>query len=246
MGYGELSQIEVWGYATLLLIGRYLLIAGVFYAIFYVICRKFFLALKIQRKFPGRRQLREEIKYSLMTFLIYGGSIGLFLYWIDQGMTLRYETIETYGVPYFVLSIITMIFLHDTYFYWTHRLMHHPRVFPLVHRTHHRFKTPTPWAAFAFHPLETILSMGIIPLIIFTMPYHQWALVCFITFMVVYNVVIHLGFHVRVFSVTRYQNTALDHDYHHRKGHGNYGLYFKWWDMLMGTMGREKRIASRS
>jgi sterol desaturase/sphingolipid hydroxylase (fatty acid hydroxylase superfamily) len=235
MWYGEFSKPEIWVYATVIFMGRYLLIAGAFYAVFYRLWKNYFTDRKIQRKFPGRRQVGEEIKYSLITFAIYGSGIWLFLYWIENGITKRYEAIDTYGMPYFVLSILIMIVLHDTYFYWTHRCIHQPVLFGHVHSTHHRFKTPTPWAAFAFHPFETIVSMGIIPLIIFIIPFHQWAVIAFITFMITYNVVIHLGFDVRGLKFIRIQNTTLDHDYHHNKGHSNYGLYFNIWDKLMGT-----------
>lgn len=235
MWYGEFSNLQIWLYATLLFISRYLLLAGGFYVIFYGVLKKRFKGFKIQRRVPGNVQLRQEILYSLLTFAIYGMGIWLFLYWIDQGMTRRYEYIETYGMLYFVGSVLLMIVLHDAYFYWTHRLIHHPGVFRFIHRTHHRFKAPTPWAAFAFHPLEALISMGIVPLIIFTMPFHQWALVCFISFMVLHNVLIHLGFQIKGFWFSRHQYTTLDHDYHHLKGHGNYGLYFNFWDRAMGT-----------
>ncbi|NJB69891.1 sterol desaturase/sphingolipid hydroxylase (fatty acid hydroxylase superfamily) [Saonia flava] len=231
----ELSHIMVWIVTTLLFMLRYLVVAGLFYVLFYVFFKKKEWNQKIQHKKPRVGQIKKEIIYSLGTFIIYGSSILLFLYWIRNGKTKLYTNIDTYGTVYLVLSIVFMVVLHDAYFYWTHRLIHHSKVFKYVHRTHHRFHNPTPWAAFAFHPLEGMLSMGIIPIIIFMVPYHQYALIGFISFMTLYNVFIHLGYKVSGFPYLKYQNTTMDHDYHHHKGHGNYGLYFNVWDKLMGT-----------
>jgi len=231
----ELTNTEIWIYATLAFIVRYLIIAGGFYVVFYWLLRKRFSALKIQSKIPGTKQLKEEVLYSVLTFIIYGSSIWLFLYWMNKGMTKKYDLIADFGTPYFLFSIILMIVLHDAYFYWTHRLIHHPALFPYVHRTHHKFKTPTPWASFAFHPWEAVISLGIVPLIIFTIPFHQGALVCFISFMVLNNVLIHLGYEIRGLWLSKIQNSSAEHDRHHLKGHGNYGLYFTIWDRLMGT-----------
>ena len=235
MGYTELSNTEIWLYATFIFIARYLLIAGAFYVVFYLLFSKRFATFKIQKKRPGSKQLKQEMCYSILTFIIYGSGIWLFLDWIAKGATKKYELIADFGLPYFLCSVLLMIVMHDAYFYWTHRLIHHPALFRFIHRTHHKFNTPTPWAAFAFHPLEAVLSMGIVPLIIFTIPFHQAALICFISFMVVYNVMIHLGFEIKGFWFSRMQNTSMEHDYHHQKGHGNYGLYFTYWDRLMGT-----------
>ena len=32
-----------------------------------------------------------------------------------------------------------------------------------------------------------------------------------------------------------WNNTTTHHDLHHETGRYNYGLYFRWWDKLMGT-----------
>ncbi len=235
MFFKEWSTVEGMVYATLFFMGRYIVIAGLFYLIFYTLWKNRFKTYKIQRKWPKLKQLRAEIGYSLLTFTIYGGAVWLFLYWIANGTTQRYETIADFGLPYFVISVGIMVVLHDTYFYWTHRLMHHPRWFKWMHRTHHRFHAPTPWAAFAFHPLETVVSLGIIPIIIFGIPYHPWALMCFITLMTLYNISIHLGYQLPGMWWTSIQNTADDHDLHHSSGQGNYGLYFTLWDRWLGT-----------
>jgi sterol desaturase/sphingolipid hydroxylase (fatty acid hydroxylase superfamily) len=235
MYFKNLTDFEAMSLATIFFIGRYVLLAGTSYLIFYGICKSYFLDRKIQKKWPKLRQIRAEIGYSLLTLAIFGSTVWLFIIWNQAGHTMRYESINTFGMPYFVLSVFLMIIVHDAYFYWTHRLMHTKWVFPYVHRVHHRFHSPTPWAAFALHPLESVVSLGIIPIIIFCIPYHPYALLCFVTYMTGYNAYIHLGYRIRGRSRGTIRNTTEDHDYHHKKGHGNYGLYFSLWDRMMGT-----------
>ena len=55
-------------------------------------------------------------------------------------------------------------FLHDTYFYWRHRIMHHKCFFRWMHHMHHQSRNPTPWASFSFAPWEAAVQSGIFPL----------------------------------------------------------------------------------
>ena len=229
------SHSEIWIIVTILFILRYMAIAGFIYYIFYEWKRAKFSILKIQKMVPGKAQIKREILYSLLTFLIYGSSIWLFIYWEAHDYTKSYENITEYGLGYFLVSILIMILIHDTYFYWSHRLIHHSKFFKYIHKVHHGFKSPTPWASFAFHPWEAIISLGFIPLILFILPHHKWALVIFITFLTFYNVLIHLGFSIPKLKSLSFMNSPDAHDFHHSKAKMNYGLYFTFWDKWMGT-----------
>jgi len=238
----DLSHIEIWFIGTILFMLRYMIIASLFFYVLYVWKKAKFSNLKIQKEFPEFSQIKREVIYSLLTLVIYGSSIWLFLYWIENGQTKLYNEIDEYGIIYFFTSIIFMVLLHDTYFYWTHRLIHHSKLFEYVHKVHHSFKSPTPWASFAFHPLEAIISLGIIPIIIFIIPYHHLALLLFVTFLTVYSVIIHLGFSVPRLNQLKYSNTPEAHDHHHLTSKSNYGLYFTFWDKIMGTYHVEQHL----
>ena len=229
------SDVEIWIAGTVLYLSRYLLVAGFFYAFFYIWNKKRWSKFKLQQVPIGRKQLSKELLYSILTFVIYGLGIWLLLYWVKNDHTQLYVDLSEYGWGYFGLSIILMILMHDTYFYWTHRLIHHPKLFKYIHKIHHSFESPTPWAAFAFHPFEAIVSLGIIPIILFSIPFHHWALILFISFLTIYNTYIHLGFMVPKLVYSKWQNTSNNHDLHHRGEHANFGLYFTFWDRLMGT-----------
>lgn len=215
---------------------RYFLFAGIAYFIFYVWKEKQFIYLKLNQKQPAFKQIKNELLYSTTTLLIYSTSVFLLIYWYQMGYTTIYSKIETYGYAYFFCSILIMIVLHDAYFYWSHKLMHQLPILFRFHKIHHFSHNPNPWSAFSFHPIEAIISLGIIPIIIFTVPVHPYALFVFSTFMTLYNVYIHLGYKINfLFLGNLTQNTAENHDLHHRVSKYNFGLYFSFWDKIMKT-----------
>jgi len=231
----DISPFYLWLLLFVVLLLRYLVVAGIPYLSLYVLGRKRFEGLKIQKKYPKKKQIIKEMTYSFITLFIYSSGIWIFLYWLRNGYTRNYTDINEFGIPYFIFSIFLMIIIHDGYSYWIHRLIHHKKLFKYVHLLHHKFNNPSPWSAFAFHPFESILTMGIIPIIVFAIPWHNLALAVFITGIIVYDTFVHLGYDIKHFKVFKYQNTPLDHDVHHRNSKYNFGLYFTFWDRLMGT-----------
>jgi lathosterol oxidase len=149
-----------------------------------------------------------------------------------------------YGWLYAVATILLVVIAHDTYFYWTHRLMHFSRPFTSIHRLHHLSVTPTPWTGFAFSPLEALIHAAYVPLFTAVFPLHWCVYTFFILHMMIRVVQIHSGIEIfssdeRVPKPPRWIVTTTHHDLHHRRGTSNYGLYFTFWDWLMGTQDAE-------
>ncbi len=181
-----------------------------------------------------------EFIYSFITFLIFSLIAVCGFYLSETGYTFLYNDISQFGWAYFFISILLMLLLHDTYFYWTHRLMHHKALFNLFHKVHHLSNNPSPWAAFAFHPLEAVVEGGILLLIIFVIPSHPMAIFIFLLIMTVMNVLGHLGYEIYPENflkhpIGKWNNTSTHHNMHHRLVKCNYGLYFNIWDKIMGT-----------
>ena len=226
---GSLSQLFWYG----------LLACGV-WLFFYVAFRAKFCHRRLSCDEPTRRQVAREIVCSLRSIAIFGLVVGAVVYAAYSGWTRLYLRMESYGWLWFGLSIGLMIFIHDAYFYWTHRLMHHPRLYRLLHHTHHRSTNPTPWAAYAFSPAEAFVQAGIGPLIVFTIPVHPAAFALFMLWQIAFNVFGHCGYEIfpHWFLRTRYGqllNSVTHHALHHEKFRANFGLYFNVWDRLMGT-----------
>ncbi|HVV55498.1 MAG TPA: sterol desaturase family protein [Mucilaginibacter sp.] len=230
---------------------RYFLFAGLSYLLFYAWEKQKFLKFKIQAADPKKSVISTELKYSISTIFIFATVVLLVLRSPLTAYTQVYHNFNNHSVWYFLFSIPAAIFIHDTYFYWTHRLMHWKRIFPYVHHIHHKSHNPTPLAAFSFHPLEALIEIGVLPLIVFIMPIHPIALATFGTYMIVMNVIGHLGFELMPESfvqgkILRLLNTSTHHNMHHHYSKCNYGLYFSVWDRLMGTLHRQYETQFRN
>jgi lathosterol oxidase len=221
---------------------RYFLLAGIAFLLYYILLRRVISYKKIQAKFPRIRDYSREIGFSALTMAIFA-LVPVLIVWNPAiaPHTRYYAAISTHGWVYFILAFPLMFLIHDTYFYWTHRLMHHRRLFPLFHKVHHQSHNPSPWAAYSFHPLEALVEAGIFPVFLFSMPIHPVHLLVFFFLMILYNVYGHLGYELypRGFSrhpLGRWINTSISHNQHHQYFKGNYGLYFTFWDRAMGTL----------
>ena len=236
----EVESIYTWGLDAGSILMRYVVFAGLAYVVFYVWKKRRWQKNKIQQKYASPRVMRKEILYSLLTLGIYCAVSWIVFYLKKAGYTSIYLDIDQRGYSYFIFSMVLMVLIHDAYFYWTHRLLHHPRLFRLAHKTHHLSSNPTPWAAFSFHPLEAIIAAGIVPLIVFVIPVHPYALFVFLTYMTGVTVLGHLGYEIfpsrfRSHKIGKWQNSSTNHNLHHQYGHSNYGLYFTFWDTWMRT-----------
>lgn len=229
-----------WLLTSLLMFLRYALFAGVPFVIFYMWRKRENFFRKIQQKYPERKRITYEVKYSLSSFAILGLIVSAMSILIEKGYSKLYFDFSEHSWLYFAFTIVASIVLHDTYFYWTHRAMHHPKVFKHVHKVHHMSNNPTPWAAFSFHPIEAVVEFSIAPILIFLMPIHPVALLLFGLYMITLNVMGHLGFELFPKGFTQHWffkwfNTSTHHNMHHKKVRCNYGLYYNFWDRVMGT-----------
>jgi lathosterol oxidase len=231
---------QIWSPMLVLDVGRYL-IAACGLALILKLFWNFGLSRrKIQARWASKSDVRREILTSLRTGVIFSLNGAAIVYGVITGVFTVYPDFDTAGVGYLVASVIAIIVAHDAYFYWTHRLMHLPRLYPYFHRTHHRSIAPTPFAAYAFDIPEALLMAAFTPLWLLFVPMHGLGLFLFMAFMIVRNVMGHAGVELmpRALADSRWFgwiNATTHHDLHHASFHHNYGLYFTWWDSLMGT-----------
>ncbi len=221
---------------------RYFMVAGIAFILFYFLFRRKISYKKIQLKYPKFKDYAREIFFSVFTMCLF--AIVPLIFIKNKSVvvhTMFYTKIDQYGWIYFFLAFPLMFIIHDTYFYWMHRLMHQKKLFPIFHLVHHRSVNPSPWAAYAFHPLEAIIEVGIYPIFLFIMPIHYLHFFIFFLLSLIYNVYGHLGFELypKGFSshwLGKWINTSVNHNQHHQYFKGNYGLYFLFWDRMMGTV----------
>lgn len=229
-----------WAEVTSVVALRYILIAGLMFSVFYWLLKSKFAHRKIQNIFPKVKDYRRDITYSLIAACIFGVQLML-VGIVFKDHTLLFDNPAEFHWLYHVFTFFFMVFLHDTYFYWCHRSMHHPKIFKHVHLVHHKSHNPSPWASYAFHPLEAVIEGGIVPLIAFTIPVWTPLFIFFLFFQLMVNVYGHTGYEMlpknfHKSKVGRWINTSVAHNMHHKYFKGNYSLYFMFWDRLMGTV----------
>ncbi len=195
---------------------------------------------KIRPHKPKASQIRRELIYSASSVFVFM-LMGVFVYeGAASGVFRFYSGVEQYGWAYLIGSIVLLALFHDAYFYWTHRIMHHRKLFRFFHATHHRSHNPTPFTAYSFDPGEAAVNFMVIPLFALMIPVHDIATLIYMWLMIVRNALGHCGYELMPRGWTRnpilnLSTTITHHDMHHEKMTGNYALYFTWWDKWMGT-----------
>jgi sterol desaturase/sphingolipid hydroxylase (fatty acid hydroxylase superfamily) len=225
---------------SLIVFVRYLCFAGGLYYLCYVWKKSSWQSKRISPFTPDNKVMKHEFKYSAISSVIFGFAGAWMLDLWEKGKTLVYLDFSKYGFCYAVFSLLLMMLVHDTYFYWTHRLLHIPWFYKRWHKVHHSAPNPSPWAAFCFHPVEAFIESLYMPIIAFTIPSHPIVIMIFLMSMTVLGVINHLGYELypQVFHRNRFLKgiiSATNHSVHHRFNKFNYALYFTWWDDLMGT-----------
>lgn len=224
-----------------IIISRYLLLGGLFFLIFYIVFKQHFAYKKIQLKFPKNKDYFRELGYSLFAvWLMAATSAPFFLAPLNSYNQIFFEW-EAMPIWYHLLCFPLMLFIHDTYFYWMHRMLHHPKIFKVAHLVHHKSTNPSPWAAYSFHPIEAFFESLIGPIILLIMPVYIVLYIGFFFFQIVYNIYGHSGFefYPKGFDkhwLGKWINTSVHHNLHHKYFDNSYGLYFTIWDRWMGTM----------
>ncbi len=237
-GVFENLATAVWPAVFAFDLARYLIPVSVLTAILFLFAKRL-EGRRIQSRRALLKDKLRELGYSLNTVFIFS-IVGVAVFWGSEAGIFKLYDGDSPGITRLAFEFATIVILHDAYFYWMHRFLHTKMMFRRAHRVHHKSRTPTPWAAYAFAPLEALLEAGILPLAALILPMHELVVFLFLSHMILRNVIGHAG--VELFpswwlstNCLRRITTTTHHDLHHAYGGHNFGLYFTWWDRLMGT-----------
>lgn len=223
-----------------IILGRYFIIAGGAYLLFYSLLGKNIAKRSLRQAAPMAEAIFNDIKLSILSAVVFAVCATFIILEYKLGFTLLYTDPQKYGLWYLVFSFVGVLFLQDTYFYFMHRMFHHPLLFRQMHYGHHSSGDPTPWSSFAFDPPEAILQAVFFVGIIFIIPLHLITLGVILMTMTVWAVFNHLGFYVFSWSsknhwLGKWFIGPTYHSMHHSNYKMYYGLYFTFWDKLLGT-----------
>lgn len=238
--FGELTLKQFIVFQLLAHSVRYLLIAGGAYLVFWRLLKDRIRHRSTSFDSVRRGQIKKEILWSLSSIGCFALiAVGVF-YASEAGYVRLYNKVSDHGWLYWFASLITLMAVHETYFYFIHRVMHHPFLFKRVHAVHHESLNPTPFTSFSFHPLEAFLEALVVPTMLCLLPFHVGVILTYQFLTLALNVNGHLGFELypadhATRPLLRFINTATLHGHHHKAFNCNYGLYTTFWDRWLGT-----------
>lgn len=151
------------------------------------------------------------------------------IYWSRTGCW--YDTLQVY---------IILLLLSDATIYYTHRLLHHPRLY-LIHKMHHTYIHAEPLAGLYFSGIEMILQNPLMSMTTYRMfDFSVLEIILWSTYFALHSSVTHSGVRHSIRPDTPFRRMLcffLDdsfHASHHRRNNVNYG-FFGFFDWLHGT-----------
>lgn len=183
-----------------------------------------------------KNQISMEIRQSLEAFPGMSALTLPFFLAEVRGLTKMYDTTEEGpGLWYNFVQFPLFFLFTDCLIYMIHRGLHHKSIYKYLHKKHHKWIMPTPFASHAFHPIDGFsqsLPYHLFPLVF---PMQKFAYVILFVFINVWTVLIHDGEYVANSPVI---NGAACHNLHHTKFEVNYGQYTTLFDRMGGTYRR--------
>ena len=223
-------------------------IMGVVYLVFWVILAKPLRRRRIQlSRRAGLGQLLRESRHALLALAVNTVFVSAVLLNLQStGLVKIYEGAFRYGVGYELLAGLGLLLLSDTWFYWMHRFLHSPKVYKYIHAVHHESLDVTPFTSNSFHWLEALLLTVYILPATMIFPISTATLGVVQVLGTLNNIKSHLGYELypgwfRLFPFNQLV-TSTHHNLHHTQYHGNYGLFFNFWDRVCGTELRDTNL----
>lgn len=229
-----------WTSDTVTDVSRYAIFAVAVAVVLYVLLGGVLRGRKIREETPPAKQWITEFLVSIRSVVVFS-TVGVAIFLLNRFNLLPLPHLaQTWGPAWFAFSLVAMIVGHDAYFYWAHRTMHRPQFFRAFHRRHHRSHNPTPFSAYSFDLAEAAVMASFVPLwlLIFPTPFAVTGL--FMLHQIARNTLGHAGYELMPARkdgrpLFDFLTTATHHNLHHAQAGWNHGLYFTWWDRMMGT-----------
>jgi len=197
---------------------------------------------KINPKFPSPEDVRCEIMLTLKGIATASFPPTLSLWLSQHGYSQAYCGVGDMGWGYLLLSGFMIWILTDFWSWGYHYCGHYFTSMWAVHRHHHKFHNPSPFAVIADEPLDQVIRA--LPMVLFPMLAPTNMDLMFFQFGVLfyaYGVYLHWGYDMEWPNAhTPFINTSYQHFAHHQLSIMNKpyhtGFFFKIWDDLAGSV----------
>ena len=183
---------------------------------------------------------RDEYILNLSTSAIFALAIVAILMLRDHGYLMVPLEDSVWSLYKQIGFFLGALILQDTLFYFAHRALHSQPLYRLAHVAHHQVSEPSPWTAFAFSPVESLIHALCLIVIAVVFPLHPVTLIALLVTMSVWAILNHVSLEDLPRSFPHHWLGSwiigpAHHCVHHRKQHLNYGLYFTYLDQLFRT-----------
>lgn len=205
--------------------------ATVMYFLFCSISYYFFYDRRLEHH---PRFLKNQIRQEIISSLVAAPTIDvLTLPWFlgeVRGYSKLYDNVSDKGWLYFAFSAVWFLVFTDFCIYWIHRIEHHRSIYKYIHKPHHKWIVPTPWAALAFHPLDGYAQSLPYHIFVYLFPMHRLLYLGMFGFVQLWTILIHDGDMIHDHFLEKFINSPAHHTLHHIYFTCNYGQYFTWAD----------------
>lgn len=187
---------------------------------------------------PPEPITRAEVLYATGCVILNTGvMIAGAVLWRGGLLHVRYDL----GFMGVLVDVLVLFIAMDLAMYVLHRIAHHPRLYPLIHQTHHRYENPRPLTLFVLNPFETLGFGALWLTVLMVYSASVMSIVIYLTFNLVFGMVGHLGVEPLParwlqLPVIRFISTSTFHAEHHGDKQHNFGFYTVIWDRLFGTL----------
>ena len=135
-------------------------------------------------------QIRLEIKQTLNALPVMAIFTTPFFLAEVKGYSLLYSQPTDVPSWYNYFQFPLFLVFTDFFIYLIHRGLHHPFVYKHLHKPHHKWIMPTPYASHAFHPLDGYAQSLPYHVFPFIFPLHKLAYIVLFVFINVWTIFI--------------------------------------------------------
>ena len=188
----------------------------------------------------------DYVSKSLFSIFCSGNAVYLPVrYWLNN------DNLNLYDIHIRILNIILSLLIIHASHYYQHRFAHLPKIYEIIHKTHHYFKTCEPGDSYYTHPGDNILGFffAASPSIILGGNEYISSLLQYTIFDYVISVGLfywiiafeHCGIYANNSKlyllpiVSWYSDIVESHEIHHQYTHCNYSTMFPLLDILHNT-----------
>lgn len=256
---GDYKKFTIWSIIFVLNIGW--IVPNIFYGFLYIAKIPYFEQYRCQDwvwdQEPSKRrtQYMEVLKSTIVTFVINQISLSGLLYmmaiWamrhtddqehIRQWLINHPSALEGFG------KILMGLLAFETTFYWSHVWLHTKTGYP-YHKDHHAYYTPMSLTGQWGSTIDGLVSLPLPAFVpVFFLNMHPTTLWLYAIIHTAHSSYDHSGydFPFNPFQFIPFGSHAQAHNFHHSHSIDNFGLYWRFWDQIMGTDKHWKRYCEK-